>query len=44
MLPFYPNAKLFARSESGHYLMREQPPLLATAIKCFLGDDSGPNR
>ncbi len=38
MLPFYPNARLISLSESGHYPMQEQPPLLATAIELFLGE------
>jgi len=38
MLPFYPNARLISLSESGHYPMQEQPPLLVTAIERFLGE------
>lgn len=39
MLPFYPNARLISLGESGHYPMQEQPPLLATAIERFLGEE-----
>ena len=38
MLPFYPNARLISLSESGHYPMQEQPPLLVTEIERFLGE------
>jgi pimeloyl-ACP methyl ester carboxylesterase len=38
MLPYYPNAKMIALAESGHYPMQEQPPLLATVIERFLGE------
>jgi 3-oxoadipate enol-lactonase len=38
MLPYYPNGKLISLSESGHYPMQEQPPLLATVIERFLGE------
>jgi 3-oxoadipate enol-lactonase len=36
MLPWYPNAKLISLSESGHYPMQEQPPMIATIIERFL--------
>jgi pimeloyl-ACP methyl ester carboxylesterase len=38
MLPRYPNARLVSLSESGHYPMQEQPPLLATQIERFLNE------
>jgi pimeloyl-ACP methyl ester carboxylesterase len=38
MLPYYPNARLMSLSESGHYPMQEQPPLLATAVERFLSE------
>ena len=38
MLPWYPNARLISLSESGHYPMQEQPPLLATIIERFLAE------
>jgi 3-oxoadipate enol-lactonase len=36
MLPYYPGATLCSLTESGHYPMQEQPPLLATLIERFL--------
>jgi pimeloyl-ACP methyl ester carboxylesterase len=33
LLPYYPNAEVVTLSESGHYPMQEQPPLLATVIE-----------
>ncbi|HZD50086.1 MAG TPA: alpha/beta hydrolase, partial [Silvibacterium sp.] len=38
MLPYYLNSKVISLSESGHYPMQEQPPLLATVIERFLGE------
>ena len=38
MLPYYPNARLISLSESGHYPMQEQPPLLATVVERFLSE------
>jgi pimeloyl-ACP methyl ester carboxylesterase len=37
-LPFYPNGRLVALGECGHYPMQEQPPLLATLIERFLSE------
>lgn len=39
MAPCYPNARLISLGESGHYPMQEQPPLLATAVERFLGEE-----
>lgn len=38
LLPYYPNARLVSLSESGHYPMQEQPPLLATLVERFLSE------
>lgn len=39
MLPFYRNGKVVGLGESGHYPMQEQPPMLATVMERFLGED-----
>ncbi len=38
ILPYYPNARLMALNDSGHYPMQEEPPLLATAMERFLSE------
>jgi pimeloyl-ACP methyl ester carboxylesterase len=37
MMPYYPHAQVIEFTESGHYPMQEQPPLLATVVERFLG-------
>lgn len=38
MLPYYPHARVISLSESGHYPMQEQPPLLMTVLERFLSE------